>query len=603
MTRNSAEPLRRSRETRSRHERPSDVFNRLPSEVCDCIVTHLRQLHRSSHVHHLRDLCNLSLTSRAWRQAAIAPMYRKAHILTDTEHKRSPRLKVKGVSRLKLLRRTLRESPRLAMVVRELELSDVQAMYADAGIAKGEIVNQVASLVIACPNLERVIGFYVPYMHTFDRFSYALATRTHLKERSWLLSEEQDHSSADEDNDSDPDCNYYIRSQDPTERFLEFNANHKHLTAFSIQQEKSHKATHMSFRAIIGTLRQFPLLQNLSLSGLSSSSFTNMTLNALPPGLQTLRLESLAGINDKGLFRFAASHLSESLRHLSLKDLEIRNVSTIAAFLSPHLGSLEHLTLNQYHAPVLADLDSASTDIVELTSTSLKSLNWQIRSQSPVQILSSTYVQPHTRTSTHLYLSEPSPCFATSLLARCIKQGKFPALRRVRVPHDPQGVIQSVCKPMASALLPEDAPFVHSRRKNDRKHDACQHRIETTTTKSLDMIPGSRKAVYTKHRTDSATSSPTSTSVDVGSASSHRSRMHALDVTNSTLVGLHSRLLAQSRIEGVRRQRQTFIAFRVFDPEGKIIVDVAFYCFLGDLRSKISYEVDFEDGDRNWNGR
>lgn len=69
------------RRTRMEHENPfpPSVFKKLPREVYDCIVEQLEQLHlgeeQSCQSCYLRDLCSLSLTSRAWDRAATLQMY------------------------------------------------------------------------------------------------------------------------------------------------------------------------------------------------------------------------------------------------------------------------------------------------------------------------------------------------------------------------------------------------------------------------------------------------------------------------------------------------------------------------------------------------
>ena len=121
-------------------------------------------------------------------------------VLANEDHGNLPRLKIRGTSKLKLLRRTLRENTGLARKVRELFVSDFQVLYQDATIEREEIVNLVASLVMACPRLERLIGFHIPFSHAFDRLSHALSTRSSLKERVWMLTK-ADRNSTEEDDD------------------------------------------------------------------------------------------------------------------------------------------------------------------------------------------------------------------------------------------------------------------------------------------------------------------------------------------------------------------------------------------------------------------
>ena len=230
-------------------------------------------------------------------QLIFAQRYSKVRVLGDDSSCRLPKVRVPGTSRLKLLRRTLRERRALANMVREVHVPDFQALYLAASIERDEIVNLVASLVMACPNLERLVGFHIPFTHSFNRLSHALSTRTALKERVWVLA----NALVEEDeNEIDSSEDYYHAACDPMERFLELNSNHGNLSTLVINQESAQPAIDLTYRAIVGTIRKLPALRHLSLSGLSASSFSNLALNSLPSNLQSLRLENLPGINDKG---------------------------------------------------------------------------------------------------------------------------------------------------------------------------------------------------------------------------------------------------------------------------------------------------------------
>ena len=58
---------------------PRPVFRGLPPEIYDCILQQLRRSHEDSasqscQTCHLRDLCSLALTSRAWDKAVVKRM-------------------------------------------------------------------------------------------------------------------------------------------------------------------------------------------------------------------------------------------------------------------------------------------------------------------------------------------------------------------------------------------------------------------------------------------------------------------------------------------------------------------------------------------------
>lgn len=151
-------------------------------------------------------------------------MYRKIYLLANDDDRKLPKVKVMGTSRLKLLRRTLREQPSLARCVRELHLADIHRLYREATIEREDIANMVASLVMACPRLERLVGFHIPYSRYFDRLSHALSTRPYLKEKLWYFEGRNNDVNDDEDEEIGPDSGFYIAAIDGTERFIELNS-------------------------------------------------------------------------------------------------------------------------------------------------------------------------------------------------------------------------------------------------------------------------------------------------------------------------------------------------------------------------------------------
>ncbi|KAF9697174.1 hypothetical protein EKO04_004814 [Ascochyta lentis] len=494
-------------------------------------------------------------------------MYSKAYVVGREDCSQSPKLKVKGPIKLKLLRRTIRERPFLARLVRELHLPDFQTLYQQASIEREGIVNLVASLVMACPSLERLVGFYIPFSQSFDRLAYALATRVRLKERVWLLSEPEHEYSDGEDDDDESDT-YYSAAHDPTERFLGLNSGHPLLTTFVLHRTSSDFAPTLNFRAIIGTLRQFPMLQHLSISGLPAISFTNLALNTFPPRLQSLRLENLPGINDQGLQRFATSHLSTSIEKLTLINLELSGIVTITTILSQHLSKLKHFALVQHRTPDL----SPRISIPDFCGPSLQFIHLEFRSQSGPAI-DPFLLNPRSSMEFPFANSEPISCLATSLLATNIKEGAFPALRRVRIPHDPQGVIQALCQPRATALLPSDTSlFVRPLQKTGSNGFTFMVDAHASEPQSPNVRESSSTAPPVR-RTDSAFDLPISDS----------------DLSSSVLTTVKTRLAAQARILAARNRPSTIV--RVYGPDGEVRIDTAIGGFLGDIKSNIIYEL------------
>jgi hypothetical protein len=482
-------------------------------------------------------------------------------VLASDEHSRLPRLKIRGASRLKLLRRTLRQRGPLARSVRELHLSDFHALYQEASIEREEILNLVASLVMACPLLERVVGFHVPFTQSFDRFSHALATRPHLKERVWLLSEPE---SDDTEDDDAPHHGHYVEAIDPTERFLEHNSRHPDLTTLVLHQKSNSATVSLNFRAIVGTFRQYPALKHLTVSGLPATSFTNMTLNALPSNLQSLRLDNLPGVNDKGLQRFMASDSAISIEKLTLVNLEVASLITISSILSEHLSSLKELTLIQHQAPSI----TSRATIPDFNSPTLQYLHFELRSQAgPMPTASSDFTRTSAEHAPFPFTNpEPISCLATSLLATSILDCAFPSLRRIRIPHDPQGVIQSLCRPLATALSPTDTTT-----------QSTFSPSPTTATKPQTYSPTSTRSFsLTSHpssRADSAIGSPTFP--------------HASTVSAVCLTPARSRAAAQSRIAAARHSPR--FTLRVCDPDDELVVDTSFAGYIGIVDSPITY--------------
>lgn len=454
-------------------------------------------------------------------------------------------------------------------------MPDFQILYHNASIEREEIVNLVASLVMACPNLERLVGFHVPYTHSFDRLSHALSTRPNLKERVWYLT---DLTEMDEDEEDDPTQGYYHAACDPTERFLELNSNHSKLTSLVLHQEPARLSTELTFRSIIGALRQFPVLRHLSISGLPTTSFSNLALNALPANLLSVRLEDLPGINDKGLQRFASSQSAVSLESITLINLEIAQLPTLAAFLSPRITALKRFSLIQHKAPGLP----SGLDLPDLQSPTLAFVHWELRSQAgpPPALVSPS---PAADQSSFPFLNdEPISCLATSLLARSISRGLFPSLRTIRAPHDPQGVLQALCKPLATALLPSDAAFFTTPPRPayspPRPLSGDFDRSSIYSLKEFLSTTGPGM------RADSAMSSPMSTHFGIPDTYPKSAFSRPL---GAALTPARSRLAAQSRILAARKQ--PFVAVRVTDPKGALRVDKMINGFMGDVRSDIAY--------------
>lgn len=166
---------------------------------------------------------------------------------------------------------------------------------------------------------------------------------------------------------------------------------------------------------------------------MSRQDFHNGSLMALPP-LKSLRLEHLEGITDQGIEQLAYTRQSSTLERLSLIALELTSLRTIHMLLG-HLVRLKHFVFVQQTSPEPLPSTAYSRAIFDLSSQTLRTLHW-----SP-SLIDGT---------------------ATSHLAHSISEGRMPQLRRIKAPTDHDGLLQALCRPLASErLTPDDRAFLH----------------------------------------------------------------------------------------------------------------------------------------------
>ncbi|KAF2085027.1 hypothetical protein K490DRAFT_68227 [Saccharata proteae CBS 121410] len=401
---------------------PPRVFQQLPREVYACILQQLEVVHFGKGAPgcttcYLKDLCNLSLTSRAFDKATRVQIYSKLYIPPYENNESRKLSRWKSPSRLKLLRKTLRERSALAKLVKEIRAPELQYIYLQIGHKeRQELLDNLASIVMACPNLEKLVGFHWTYNHDFDRLTHALSTRTKLKERAWIL-RSKDYSRERVDR-----AELY---PGPTELFLSHHDNSANLETLFLHASHAQTAGTMDYRAFVAPLRKLPSLKHLHLSNFDANDFNDRTLQGLPSNLQSLRIEELPGVTDAGLVRFANSPAAVSLKRLHFIRQEIIALPVIFAFFI-NLQHLTTFTLLQDTSPTL--LPGESVSLPPLASKSLEFLHWDILVPGP----------------------------ATNLVAAAIGAGFFPSLRRIRAPCDHEGLLQNLCRPVASLLHDSD---------------------------------------------------------------------------------------------------------------------------------------------------
>lgn len=442
-----------------------------------------------------------------------------------------------------LLRRTLRNNPQIANIVRTLKVPSPPT-----GMPLDEYHDIVASLVKACPNLERVVGFYPPYNHSFTRLIHAMSTRQRLKQMDWILEaspfqrQHRLHSTPGHSVVSmQSGQSQLIAPGDlqpfQSEAFLEIHANWQYLTTLTVHCQPG--ATLSPDALLSTTLAYLPSLQNLHLSRLPHTSFSDANLLGLP-SLRTLSLSYMTGITNNGFSAFATRVSSQSIRKLTLRHMNLDSLATLARMLS-NLVSLETFCLVQAWPPVLP-IDEFICLFPYLASASIRKLHWDITSHPNCANI------------------------ADSILARSIAANGFPSLRVLRTPNDPEGIFQALCKPQERVDQPID-------------------RYRGVPGANGSLLSGQR---FTPPSTPTIKSSPAS------SPTFPPPNMHMLDNISSNSGAPRdctdlrlARLAAQARLEQARHQPRYFLT--VIDENGAVIEKCGFPGFMGTVESRIEY--------------
>ncbi|KAI9678880.1 MAG: hypothetical protein M1829_001864 [Trizodia sp. TS-e1964] len=397
-------------------------FHSLPQEIYDCIMKQLKILHSdplspSCATCYLRDLHSIALTSKTFCRAVTPHLYDSIWLVgSDSSSHIRKRFKIKYGARLKLLRRSLRDSSALAQYVRDLKVPE-PADYSNKA-ERAKFIDIVASIIMACPNLECLVGFYPTYSHEFDRLRYALSTRAKLREHVWVITGKETAPTR-----SSPTTYFQpgILQPEETEMFLRYHDRWSSLRTLFLHSQNTGVLEHELF---VGVFSRLPSLEHLAISNFAADDFDDETLMALP-SLRSLRLEDLHGVTDNGISRFARTPASKHLRALSLINLEIMALGVVSKLLSS-LRQLNRFTLVQKSSPELPLGGWVMQPIV--ASTSLSYLHWDIL----------------------------IPGNANDNLASSIMAGGFPSLRTIRAPSDHHGVLQAVCRPRESITLASD---------------------------------------------------------------------------------------------------------------------------------------------------
>lgn len=353
---------------------------------------------------------------------------------------------MKRGSRLKLLRRTLRERKLLANLVRELRVPQLDLLFTAAkqSTVWEEYRDLIASVIMVCPNLERLQGLTIAYHHEFDRLTHALSTRKRLKEHIWVLGEATEVTEMSPRGDSCPG------SLGPSQmfEFLNYHTSWSNLETLMLYGLNGNGALEPSI-----FLRMFdvlPSLQNLCISSFNEDAFADSTLLCLPQ-LQSLRLENLPGVSETGLIQYTSRPESQSLKSFTLVEQNIQSLLVISKVLSS-LRQLERFKFIQAGTPSTMPKNDIVFQPI-LASYSLKYLHWDVACPDAGTALTQLDSLP--------FQQSPKPSNTSNFhLAQSILSGGFPELATLRAPNDvePPGILQSVCQPIigGQALLRPD---------------------------------------------------------------------------------------------------------------------------------------------------
>lgn len=532
--------------------KPGELFAALPGEVLELILEELKKLHLqpgsdSCATCWMRDCCSIALSARKWSKFARASLYEDIQLIGEEGTHLKKRYKINHGGRMVLLRRTLRSSPQVAVIVRSLKVP--RASLLPPGISTEEYHDLVASIVMACPNLERLVGFYPNYSHTFTRLFHALSTRQRLKEMNWVI----EPSPFQRQHRMRPSINGTVAPGDlqpqQSRDFYDHHVNWSHMTSLTVHCRPG--ATLTPNVLLNDALHCLPALQTLHLSHLPHTSFNDRNLLCLP-SLKKLTLSHLPGITTAGLSSFATRKSSTSITALTLINVNLDALPALARILS-NLTSLTSFSLVQPAPPVLPS-DELVMLFPYLASASLRRLHWDI---------------PYLPTRASV---------ADTILARSVSAGGFPALRALRAPNDPEGLFQAVCRPPERVDLPAD-------------------RYRYAASAGPNWIPRGVGPNYPPSSSSGGQHSRTgsrSSSFGAGGGGGEgpvfappADAVNLLPRENSNLHA--ARMAAQGRLEAARRFPRYVI--NVIDENGTVVEKFGVGAFLGSVESKINYHL------------
>lgn len=440
--------------------------------------------------------------------------------------------------RVLMLRRILRANPHVAEIVRTLKVPAPEIVAKGSGTAEYE--DLIATLVMACPNLESLTGLSVPYDHSFKKIFHALSTRPMLREMNWLV-QVSPHQRQQRIQSSTQQLGLVMPGElKPSQEaaFLTCHDDWSRLETFTVHCLPG--ATVTPENLLTSILKRLPNLKHLHLCNLPPNSFDDSTLLALPP-LHSLTLSHISGITSSGLSSFATQSSSLPLRKLTLRHTPLTSLAALARILS-NLRNLLSFSLVQTFPPVMPENDSFALWMMPyLANNTVQSLHWDITSHA-------TCVNA-----------------ADDILARSISAGGFPALKTLRALNDPDGIFQDLCYPVERIDLP-----------SDRFRTSEQPESSTPFA-----FPPSSASPMSPTRLFKSNNSP---------LASPRTSISPFGDARRPYTSLHAaRLAAQTRLEAARSRPRFTV--NVVDEDGTIAETFSMAGFIGTAGSPIKYHL------------
>lgn len=573
---------------------PNEQFDRLPSEVLNLILDHLKRLHleeesKSCATCWMRDCCSVAMCNRGWLKIARKALY--ADIQLIGQDSKQSRKKWEGIymPRLVLLRRSLRGSNELAQLVHSLK---VPALPDDAPINTQKYHDLVASLVMACPHLERVCGFYPSYRYGNEsRFFHAMSTRRELREMTWVIEAAPEASAEQHRAQQAARASKSRRrhSKHPSAPVAPPHTNDYMMAALANQFVTPHKRweylSHLTIHCLPGssfsppglinaTCGYLPSLKSLYLSQIPAESLDDNSLRTLPVALKKLSLHNCAGVTTTGLTNFATGAVSNELEVLTLSHQNMDSLASLVRILS-RLSKLVTFNLVQAIAPTM--VEDLFMFMPYLGSQSLRNLHWDIL-ESGI---------PGTN-------GESGVTRADDILARSIAAHGFPNLRNLRVPNDPEGRFQALCKPKERMDLPGD------RFRTGLVSQATTSKPSANGNGNVSSPDSSNRPSPKKHSSSTHSYSGSGADLAMPSPDSPGGRRSSSETKDSgKVLSLHSRdqgsdlhqarLAAQARLESARRFPK--IEASITDESGKLLASEGLAGYMGNVSSKINYRL------------